>query len=56
MKIDPKNQHTFLWPKIAQAQSDGQFKVLVEFKEWVEPVPYAAYPGQECTEKGLVTK
>lgn len=56
VKIDPTNQHTFLWPKIAQAQSDGQFKVLVESKEWVAPVPYAAYPGQECTAKGLVTK
>jgi urea transport system substrate-binding protein len=56
VKIDPQNLHTFLWPKIAQAQSNGQFKVLVESPQWVEPRPYAAYPGQVCTEKGLVVQ
>jgi urea transport system substrate-binding protein len=53
VKIEPENQHTWLWPKIAQAQSNGQFKILVETKAWVKPVPYAAYPGLECTAKGL---
>ena len=56
VQIEPENLHTWLWPKIAQAKSNGQFEILVEAKEWLKPVPYAAYPGQSCTEKGLVEK
>jgi urea transport system substrate-binding protein len=29
---------------------------VVESKEWLKPEPYAAYPNQSCTEKGLVEK
>lgn len=54
VRVEPENLHTWLWPKIAQAQSNGQFEVLVEAKEWIAPDPYAAYPGQVCTEAGLV--
>lgn len=53
VQIEKENLHTWLWPKIAQAKSDGQFEVLVDSKEWVQPVPYAAYPGQFCGEGGL---
>jgi urea transport system substrate-binding protein len=56
VQIEPDNLHTWLWPKIAQAKSNGQFEILVEAKDWLKPVPYAAYPGQSCTEKGLVEK
>ncbi len=51
--IEPQNLHTHLWPKIAQSQSNGQFRILVNAQERVAPVPYAAYPGQTCTETGL---
>ncbi|QCI68234.1 transporter substrate-binding domain-containing protein [Phreatobacter stygius] len=53
VRIAPENLHTSLWPKIAQAKSNGQFEVLVDAAQWVPPVPYAAYPGQVCTERGL---
>jgi len=56
VRIEPENLHTWLWPKIAQAQSDGQFKILVQAKDWLKPLPYAAYPGQVCGEKGLVVQ
>lgn len=56
VRIEADNLHTWLWPKIAQCKSNGQFEILVESKEWLKPVPYAAYPGQVCTEKGLVEK
>lgn len=49
-----ENLHTHLWPKIGQWKPDGQAEVLVESKERVAPRPYAAYPGQSCTGKGLV--
>jgi urea transport system substrate-binding protein len=52
--IERENLHTFLWPKIAVAKSDGQFEVLVESSEWLAPDPYAAYENQTCTEAGLV--
>ncbi len=53
MRIERKNLHTWLWPKIGQAQSDGQFKILKQSATWVEPVPYKAYPKLVCTEAGL---
>ena len=56
VKIDPTNSHTYLWPKIGEAQADGQFKIIEQSKEWVEPLPYWAYPGQVCTPNGLENK
>lgn len=56
VKIDPENAHTYLWPKIGQAQANGQFKIIEQVKEWVEPSPYWAYPGEVCTPTGLVEK
>ncbi|NBN79870.1 transporter substrate-binding protein [Microvirga tunisiensis] len=53
IRVDPENLHTWLWPKIAMAKSDGQFEVLESFPEWIAPNPYAAYPGQTCTADGL---
>lgn len=53
MKIDPDNSHTYLWPKIGEAQSNGQFKIIEQVKQWVEPQPYWAYQGQVCTPTGL---
>jgi len=51
--VERQNLHTWLWPKIGQAQSDGQFKILKQSSQWLEPVPYKAYPNQVCTEAGL---
>ena len=56
VKVDPDNSHTYLWPKIGQAQADGQFKVIEQTKEWVKPLPYWAYPQQVCTPNGLAEK
>lgn len=56
VKIDPKSSHTYLWPKIAEWQPSGQAKIIGESKEWVEPLPYWAYPGQVCTSAGMVEK
>ncbi len=53
VKVDPDNLHCYLWPKIGQAQADGQFKVIEQSAEWVKPEPYWAYPGQSCTKDGL---
>ncbi len=56
VKVDADNSHTYLWPKIGQAGSDGQFKIIEQPKEWVKPLPYWAYPGQVCTPNGLEEK
>ena len=56
VKISAQNSHTYLWPKIGEAQTSGQFKIIEQSKEWVEPLPYWAYPGQVCTPDGLVQK
>ncbi|MGP9818901.1 transporter substrate-binding domain-containing protein [Salinarimonas sp. NSM] len=54
IRVDPDNLHTWLWPKIAVARSNGQFEVLRSSSDWLRPDPYAAYPGQVCTVDGLV--
>ena len=53
VRIERENLHTWLWPKIAVAKSDGQFEILKDSAEWKAPDPYAAYPNQKCTEAGL---
>jgi urea transport system substrate-binding protein len=56
VKIDPQNSHTYLWPKIGEAQTSGQFKIIEQSREWVEPLPYWAYQGEVCTPAGLQQK
>lgn len=53
VRLEKENLHTWLWPKIAVAKSDGQFEILKDSAEWKAPDPYAAYPNQKCTEAGL---
>lgn len=53
IRLEKENLHTWLWPKIAVAKSDGQFEVLKDSAEWKAPDPYAAYPNQKCLEAGL---
>lgn len=53
VRLDPGTLHTYLWPKIGQCQSDGQFQILKQSENWLEPVPYKAYENQVCTEEGL---
>ena len=56
MKVDGENSHTYLWPKIGEAQTSGQFKIIQQSSEWVKPDPYWAYPGQVCTPDGIVER
>lgn len=53
VQIERENLHTWLWPKIGQCKSDGQFEILKQSAEWVKPEPYKAYPTMHCTESGL---
>lgn len=53
VRLDPATLHTYLWPKIGMCKSDGQFEILKQSSDWLEPVPYKAYENQVCTEEGL---
>lgn len=53
VSVDGENLHTYLWPKIAVCQPNGQFKVIEKTAESVRPLPYWAYEGQTCTAEGL---
>lgn len=59
VKIDAENLHTYLTPRIAQWQADGQGKIVEAYPEPVMPLPYAAYGETAdnlfCTTKGLDT-
>lgn len=57
VKIDPENLHTWLIPRVAQWQSDGQGKIVNEGAAPLRPLPYVAYGETEsnlyCKEGGL---
>jgi urea transport system substrate-binding protein len=53
VQIERENLHTWLWPKIGQCKSDGQFEILKQSATWLKPEPYKAYPNMHCTETGL---
>lgn len=40
VRIDPDNNHTYLWPRIARANVDGQFDIIAESSSAVKPDPY----------------
>ncbi|MBL4699254.1 MAG: transporter substrate-binding domain-containing protein [Phycisphaerales bacterium] len=53
VRLDAATLHTYLWPKIGQCKSDGQFEIIKQSSTWLAPVPYKAYENQTCTEQGL---
>lgn len=53
IEVESENLHCRLRPKIGQCQADGQFKILKQSADWLEPDPYKAYPNQKCTAEGL---
>lgn len=59
VKVDADNLHTYLTPRIAEWQSDGQGKIVDAYPEPVIPLPYVAYGETAdnlfCTAKGLDT-
>lgn len=59
VKIDPQNLHTYLTPRIAQWQANGQGEIVDDFGAPIRPLPYVAYGESAdnlfCTEQGLDT-
>lgn len=53
VKVDPENDHTYLWPKIGEWQTSGQAKIIEETKAWVKPRPYWPLEGEVCTPHGV---
>ena len=59
VKIEPENLHTWLTPRIAQWQPNGQGKIVDAYPAPIMPLPYVAYGETPtnlfCTGKGLNT-
>jgi urea transport system substrate-binding protein len=57
VKVEPENLHTWLTPRIAEWQADGQGKIVDAYPAPVMPLPYSAYGETEqnlfCTPKGV---
>ena len=57
VKIEPENLHTWLTPRIAEWQADGQGKIVDAYPAPIFPLPYSAYGETEqnlfCTPKGV---
>ena len=57
VKVDAENLHTYLTPRIAQWDANGQGVIVDEYKEPVRPLPYVAYGESDdnlfCVAKGL---
>ena len=60
VKIEPENLHTWLTPRIAQWQPDGQGKIVNAYPAPIMPLPYAAYGETPtnliCTPNGVDRK
>lgn len=60
VKIEPENLHTWLTPRIAQWQPDGQGKIVSAYPAPIMPLPYAAYGETPtnliCTPNGVDRK
>jgi urea ABC transporter urea binding protein len=60
VKIDEKNHHTWLWPKIGRANEEGQFDIIWERDDWVRPDPWVdlLYPNKDCdfTNPGVIER
>ncbi len=60
VKIEPENLHTWLTPRIAQWQPDGQGKIVSAYPAPIEPLPYSAYGETPtnliCTPNGVDRK
>lgn len=44
VRIDPENNHTYLWPRLGRVDGKGRFEVLVESKTAIAPDPYLITP------------
>jgi len=60
VKIDEKNHHTWLWPRIGKARPDGQFDIVWKADERTRPDPWTKYlyPHKSCdfTDKRVVER
>lgn len=50
VKIDEKNHHTWLWPRIGKANDQGQFDIVWKRDERIRPDPWVdlLYPNKDC--------
>lgn len=48
VRIDPDNNHTYLWPRVGRANSKGQFEIVYAARMPVKPDPYMVAFGQEA--------
>ena len=48
VRIDPGNNHAFLWPRVGKANAQGQFDVVYEARMPVKPDPYMVSFGDDA--------
>lgn len=48
VRIDPDNNHTFLWPRVGKVNAEGQFDVVYEARTPVKPDPYMVSFGDDA--------
>jgi urea transport system substrate-binding protein len=50
IKMDEKNHHAWLWPRIGQGKEDGLLYQVWQAPEWVRPDPWVdlLYPNKDC--------
>ncbi len=44
IRIDPENHHTYLWPRVAQLDGGGRFRIVRDSTHAVKPDPYLVSP------------
>lgn len=56
VRIDPDNNHTFLWPRVGQANAQGRFEIVYDARQPVKPDPYMVSFGQDAWADALSNK
>lgn len=56
VRIDPDNNHTFLWPRVGKANAQGKFEIVHDARKPVKPDPYMVSFGQDAWTGALPNK
>ena len=55
VRIDPENNHTYLWPRVGRVNANGQFDIVHSSRVPVKPDPYMVKFGHEALHGTLST-
>lgn len=53
VRVDPENNHTYIWPRVARIEASGRFKVVLDATRPVKPDPYFVSSNTSSWDTGV---